>query len=240
MTLSSSSFRRYLALSLGFFASLPAMARDARTISVVGEGEAWITPDQVELTVGIDVSEAKVELSKSKSDEAMRKILAVAKQFKIEPRDIQSDYIRVQPIQEESFPRGAASNRTTVYNTRRDVRILLRDITAYENLITGIFNSGANNLHSVNFRSSAADKLEADARLAALKNAKSKAEAIAQQVGLKLGRPLSVNEGGREPGPAPMMTMALKEAYSGTSSSPTLAPGEIRVRQVLSVVYEAE
>jgi len=241
MTPSFSSIVRPFALLMGLTTSLSMQAKDSRTIMVTGEGEASTAPDQVELTVGIDVTESKVEVSKNKSDEAMRRILAVTKEFKIESRDVQSDYIRMQPITEDNYPRAAnTASKVTMYNTRRDVRILLRDISKYEGLLAGIFNSGANNLHSVHFRSSTAGKLEADARVSALKIAKSKAEAIAEQMNLKLGRPLSISEGYREPGPTPMITLSMKEGFSRDSSGPTLAPGEIKFHQTMTVVFEAE
>ncbi len=241
MTLSFSSIVRPLTLIMGLTTSFSTQAKETRTIMVTGDGEASAAPDQVELTVGIDVTESKLEVSKNKSDEAMRRILAVTKEFKIDSRDVQSDYIRVQPIAEDNYPRAAnAASKGTMYNTRRDMRILLRDISKYEGLLAAIFNSGANNLHSVHFRSSTAAKLEADARVSALKLAKAKAEAIAEQMNLKLGRPLSISEGYREPGPTPMITMSMKEGFSRDSTGPTLAPGEIKIHQILTVVFDAE
>lgn len=236
-------FARCTALVIGLLSPLSLQAKDDdRTILVTGEGESAGTPDQVEFIVGIDVTEAKVEAAKAKSDESMRRILSIAKDFKIDAKDVQSDYMRVQPIQEQPFNSGGRPARPVItYNARRDIRILLRDIKKYEDLMAAIFNSGANNLHSLQFKSSAQQKLEADARLAALKNAKAKAEAMAQQMGLKLGRPRSIAEGLRDPGPLPIMkTMMMESAARSSGGEPTLAPGEVIVRQQVTVVFDAE
>jgi uncharacterized protein YggE len=244
MPLKFPGFARCTALVIGLLSPLSLHAKDddERTILVTGDGESAGTPDQVEFIVGIDVTEAKVEAAKTKSDEAMRRILSIAKDFKIEPKDVQSDYMRVQPIQEGAYtPGGKPARPVITYNARRDIRILLRDIKKYEELMAAIFNSGANNLHSLQFKSSAQLKLEGEARTAALKNAKAKAEAMAKEMGLKLGRPRSIAEGVQSPGPLPIMkTMMMESAGRSSSGEPTLAPGEVIVRQQVTVLFDAE
>ncbi|WP_141735590.1 SIMPL domain-containing protein [Oligoflexus tunisiensis] len=244
MSFSFPGFARCTALVIGLASPFSLHADDdGRSILVTGEGEAAAAPDQVEFIVGIDVTDAKVEVTKSKSDEAMRRILAITKEFKIDPKDVQSDYLRVQPIQEAPFhPDGKPTRPVTTYNARRDVRILLRDIKKYEGLMTAMFNSGANNLHSLQFKSSAQTRLENEARNAALKDAKAKAESMAQQMGLKLGRPRNIAEGIHGPGPGPIMgkTMMMEGFARAASSEPTLAPGEVRVKQQVTVLFDAE
>ncbi|HYX31948.1 MAG TPA: SIMPL domain-containing protein [Oligoflexus sp.] len=240
MPLSIPGIARCTALVIGLVSPLSLQAKDDRTILVTGEGESGVAPDQVEFNVGIDVTEAKVETAKAKSNEAMRRILAVTKEFKIDAKDVQSDYMRVQPIQDAPYnPNGKPARPVISYNARRDIRILLRDINKYEGLMAAIFNSGANNLHNLQFKSSTQTKLEGEARLLALKDAKAKAEAMAQQMGLKLGRPRSIAEGLRDPGPSPKMAMMMESA-SRSSSEPTLAPGEVRVKQQVTVIFDAE
>jgi uncharacterized protein YggE len=220
---------------------LSLQAKDDRTILVTGEGESAATPDQVEFIVGIDVTEAKVEAAKTKSDEAMRRILAITKDFKIDGRDVQSDYLRVQPIQDSSYNASGKPTRPVIsFNARRDIRILLRDIKQYDGLMAAIFNSGANNLHSLEFKSSAQPKLEGEARVAALKDAKAKAEAMAQQMGLKLGRARSIAEGLRDPEPGPRTKTMMMESMTRDAGGPTLAPGEVRIRQYVTIVFDAE
>jgi uncharacterized protein YggE len=244
MRLKLPGFARGTALVIGLLTpfSVQADEDDRRSILVTGEGEAAATPDQVEFLVGIDVTEAKVEAAKAKSDEAMRRILTITKDFKIEGKDVQSDYARVQPIHDSTYnPNGKPARPVISYNARRDIRILLRDIKQYDGLMAALFNSGANHLHSLQFKSSARPRLEQEARVAALKDAKAKAEAMAQQMGLKLGRPRSIAEGFHEPGPFPMAkTMMMESRARGAGEEPTLAPGEVRVRQNVTVVFDAD
>lgn len=241
MPLSIPGIARCTALVIGLISPLSLQAKDDGTILVTGEGESSVAPDQVEFIVGIDVTEAKVETSKSKSDEAMRRILAVTKEFKIDAKDVQSDYLRVQPIQDSPYnPRDKAARPVISYNARRDIRILLRDIKKYDGLMAAIFNSGANNLHSLHFKTSSLSRLESEARTLALKDAKAKAEAMAQQMGLKLGRPRSIAEGLRDPTPVPMMAKSMMEGFARSSEEPTLAPGEVRVRQQVTIVFDTE
>lgn len=241
MPLKFPGFARCTALVIGLLSPLSLQAKDDRTILVTGEGESAATPDQVEFTVGIDVTEAKVEAAKTKSDEAMRRILAITKDFKIDGKDVQSDYLRVQPIQDSSYNASGKPTRPVIsFNARRDIRILLRDIKQYDGLMATIFNSGANNLHSLEFKSSAQARLEGEARAAALKDAKAKAEAMAQQMGLKLGRARSIAEGLRDPEPGPRAKTMMMESMARDAGGPTLAPGEVRIRQYVTIVFDAE
>ncbi len=241
MPLKIPGFARCTALVIGLLSPFNAHAKDDRTILVTGEGESATAPDQVEFIVGIDVTEPKVEAAKTKSDEAMRRILSITKDFKIDGKDVQSDYLRVQPIQDSTYnPSGKPIRPVISYNARRDIRILLRDIKQYDGLMAALFNSGANNLHSLQFKSSAQSKLEGEARLEALKNAKAKAEAMAREMGLKLGRPRNIAEGLRDPGPIPMAKTMMMESMARGGGEPTLAPGEVRIRREVTVVFDAE
>ncbi len=241
MPLKIPGFARCTALVIGLLSPFHAHAKDGRTMHVTGEGESAAAPDQVEFIVGIDVTEPKVEAAKTKSDEAMRRILSITKDFKIEGKDVQSDYLRVQPIQDSTYnPSGKPVRPVITYNARRDIRILLRDIKQYDGLMAALFNSGANNLHSLQFKSSLQPKLEGEARLEALKNAKAKAEAMAREMGLKLGRPRNIAEGLRDPGPIPMAKTMMMESMARGGGEPTLAPGEVRIRREVTVVFDAE
>lgn len=232
---------RGMMFTFGLAAAATVQAKDSRTILVTGEGEAVVAPDQVEFIVGIDVTAPKLETCKTKSDEVLRRILTTAKEFKIDGKDVQSDYTRVQPIQENAYdPRNKPERPTIVYNARRDVRILLRDMSKYDELLTALFQNGVNNLYGLNFKSSALPRLEAEARSQALKDAQAKAEAMAQQMSLKLGRPLAIAEGLRDPLPSPVMAKTLSASFSERSADPTLAPGEIRVKQQVTIVFDAE
>ncbi len=220
-----------------------AWAKDDRTLWVSGEGEAAAKADQVSFVVGIDITEPKFETAKAKSDEVMRKLLSIARDFKIEPRDIQSNYLQIQPIIDNPYGPNAKPSRTvTAYNARRDVRILWKDLKRYEELIAVLMQSGINQMHSLQFSSSQHKQLEESARSEALKQAKAKAEAMAREMGQKLGRVHSIADGVHDmgPGPQPMLSMQKSMARSPSGEDPTLAPGEIRVSREVSVLFELE
>jgi uncharacterized protein YggE len=82
--------------------------------------------------------------------------------------------------------------------------------------------------------------MEGEARLLALKDAKAKAEAMAQQMGLKLGRPRSIAEGLRDHGPVPLMAKTMMAGFARGSGEPTLAPGEVRVKQQVTIIFDMQ
>lgn len=235
--------------SLGTALSGIPLARSEETpprqVIVQGEGEASRKPDFVSFVVGIEADEAKLELARSKAEEAMRRVLQVSKDFKVEERDIQSDYLQVQPISDSSYPdQGRSARRITSFHVRRDVRIIWRDLKRYDEFMGALFQTGINQLYNLQFGSSQTAKMEEEARTQALTSARNKAEAMAQGLGLKLGRARSIAEGQVDggPGPRPMFAMSMAKGMErgGGGEGPTLALGEIKVRRDVTVVFDAE
>ncbi len=233
------------AMVLVSFSPLKAAEEQRRQVIVRGEGEALRKPDHVSFTIGIEANEGKLDAARAKADEAMRRLLQVSKDFKVEARDIQSDYLQVQPLMESNFPNNGRPQRgITSYSVRRDVRIIWRDLKRYDEFMGALFQTGVNQLYNLQFGSSQISKMEEEARSEAMKDAKSKAEALAQGLGLKLAKARSIAEGQVDmgPGPVPMMAMAMAKSMDrgGGSEGPTLAPGEVKVRRDVTVVFDAE
>jgi uncharacterized protein YggE len=231
--------------TLGGASAVQADDSPRRQVIVRGEGEVLRKPDQVGFTIGIEVQDPKLEQARSKADEAMRRLIQVTKDYKVEARDVQSDYMQVQPMIDHSFGNGQGRTPKIIgYSVRRDVRILWRDLPRYDPFVGALFQLGLNQLYNLQFGSSQESKMEEEARAAALKDAKAKAEMMAQGLGLKLGKARSIAEGSVDigPGPMPMVAMAMAKGMerSSDSTGPTLAPGEVKVRRDVTVVFDAE
>ncbi|RZA23064.1 MAG: DUF541 domain-containing protein [Proteobacteria bacterium] len=221
------------ALILAFAKASPGLfAAEPRSINVTGVGSVPVVPDQVSLVAGIEIVDKTALAVKTKSDEVMRKLIAIAAQEKVESRDLQSDRVMIEVDQVGAFDESVKA--PVRFRARRTLRIRLRDISRYEGLVTALFNGGANTLYDINFQSSKMFELKNEARIRAMKDARANAEVFAKEAGLKLGKPLTIQESDQSTAPALMMVRAMK------SDAATIAVGEIGINATVQVSFEFE
>jgi hypothetical protein len=95
-----------------------------------------------------------------------------------------------------------------------------------------VVQNGANTVHGVRFSLAKPDTFADLARKEAMADAKRKAELLAAEAGVKLGRVISISEGGGiEPRGGEMAVMQARAA------AVPVAPGELTVRASLRVTW---
>src|SRR3954462_15830904 len=186
------SFR--LALPALLLLSTPAFAAEVvppREISVTGDAEVKVAPDQVILTLAVETNDKDLLVAKSQNDARVKKVLAITQDFKIDAKHVQTDVITIEP-------RFAENNRTTLlgYWVRKQIVICLKDVPRFEELLTAVLKAGTNYVPGVEFQNTEMRKYRDQARQMAIRAAKEKATALAGELGQKIGKPLSINEGG--------------------------------------------
>ena len=77
-----------LTVPLLLFPSIASAAEPParRGITVSGDAEVKVVPDQVILTLAVETLDKDLLLAKKQNDDRVKKVLAVATQFKIEPK----------------------------------------------------------------------------------------------------------------------------------------------------------
>src|SRR5215216_2461586 len=82
--------------------SLPASGyaqnpRESRLISVSGEAEVKVAPDQVDFNLAVETRNKDLRIAKNQNDGAVKNVLAFTTSYGIEPKNIQTDYISIEP-----------------------------------------------------------------------------------------------------------------------------------------------
>ncbi len=114
----------------------------------------------------------------------------------------------------------------------------IRAVDTANDIRTGLANIGIANISGPNFSIDDQDTLNAEARAKAIDDAKSKAQLLAHQLGVRLYRITSFSENGSG---YPMM-YAAKDMMAG--STPTAAPapelpkGENKITSNVTITYE--
>lgn len=206
-----------------------------RTITVSGSAQVGVVPDEVVLTLRVESVDKDPRKAKADSDARIKKVLALAQEFSLDPKDIQTDLLSIERRwQQDTFIGYAACN---------DVCVRLKDLTKVEQLLGRAIDVGGALVQSIQFRTTEYRKHADAARAAALKAAKEKATAMAAELDQKLGRPTSIAE---EKTPSnrwssnPYSNVAWVEQGDGGSEPSIIAPGQIVIRASVSVTFELE
>jgi len=124
------------------------------------------------------------------------------------------------------------------YQVSNTLDVTYPDLSRAGELISAAVAAGANNSWGLSFEITDPKPLQNQAREAALVDAKARAEQIAKATGVKLGRVLSVSDGGNGGGgPTPPMPMYKMTAMD---SSVPIEGGETKISAAVQVVYAIE
>jgi len=206
-------------------------------ISVSGEAEIRVVPDEVLLSLGVETFDKVLRAAKSQNDERIRKTIAMAKSLAVRPEHIQTDYIGIEP----RYHNSDITHELLGYVVRKTVLIRLKDIARFEDLLSGALEAGVTHVHGVEFLTTELRKHRDRARVLALTAAQEKAELLAKESGRTVGRATSIGEAsygyfssygswwGSRYG---QMSQNITQNVGGASvqGDSTLAPGQISIR----------
>lgn len=210
-------------------------------VSVNGIGEVRVQPDQVMLTMGIEIREKTLEQARKQVDAKAAAIIAYLKKQGVDAKDIQTSYMNINPMYD-----GNSYGRTTpdFYLAQKTMTVLIRNITKFDELTSGLYAAGVNRIDGISFQVADIEKHKVEAQKRAVQNAKQKAQTLTSQLGGKVGSVYSINETSPNGGiPRPYQAkMMMQEAamMDGSSGGPTIAGGELIITSIVDVSFIIE
>lgn len=214
---------------------LPAFVSVSQGLTAHGHGEVKAKPDIARLTAGV-MTQAK-DQAQATQDNARRMtaVLAVIRSLKIADRDIQTQGFSVDP--QYDYGNGHAPILTG-YQVTNSVQVTLRDLSQAGTLIDKATQAGANQVNGLSYELSNQDAVQDQALGKAVTDARRRAQVMANALGVILGNPLSVNDGGAASPVVPLFqvrraTMAASDAAPATP----ISAQEITVTADVTLVY---
>jgi len=192
MTLKT-AFPTIIALLACTHLASPAQADDKelRTVAVSGTAKTKIAPDMVIWNVSVNATHKKLAKAKKQSDTQVQAVLKAARQFKIKDKDMQTGHLNIRKVYEHRKygDRGSFKHYAIV----RSVTLIQRNVKQFDQLFTQLIQ---NNDIEVNYSLALSnlEEVRANTRLKAVKAAQNKADAMAKELGEKLGWVLKVQE----------------------------------------------
>lgn len=202
-----------------------------RSFTVTGEGKAVAIPDVAEFSFSVLTQGGKnLGALQQENTVKVNRAIGVAKAAGVEDKDIKTTEYSVEPrYQYFNCSPGLLDSgkpcpppEIVGYTVRQTVAVKVRDFTKVGDLLRDVVESGANTVSQLNFTLDDPTAVQNQARSEAIKKAREKAVSIAKAGGFRLGRLLSIEEGG---GAVPIFYKALStEAFGRGGDFPTPAP----------------
>lgn len=237
-----------LVLFLGGWSEDQVSTQQPRTVTVTGNAEVRVVPDEVILTLGVETWDKDMEVAKSLNDEIVKRVRARAVEHGVAAEHIQTDYLSLEPRYRDGY---YEARDFIAFFARNTIVITLRDLTQFEGLLASVLDAGANYVHGIEFRTTELREHRDQARALATKAAQEKAVALSEALGQSVGEPLTIDEvqedwmsGYRSwwatPWSAAAATQNVIQEFSAGSymGEGSLAPGQISVRARVRVAFE--
>ncbi|RLV59111.1 oxidative stress defense protein [Parashewanella curva] len=189
--------QKLILLSAVLLSFLPATGNSTELnlphIQTVGTSTVEVKADMATMYVSVSVHQSTAKQAKTESDKAVVALSKKLKKAGIKDKDIDSANVTVQP--EYHYPQNQAPEMIG-YKATRTVSVVVHNLNTLNTLLDSSIASGMNQINYIEYSSSQMDKYQEQARMAAIRDAQSKAKSLAKGFGEKLGRVWEINYSG--------------------------------------------
>jgi uncharacterized protein YggE len=210
-------------------AAVSTTASNPARITVTGTGTVTGTPNQLMLSMGVQVNGASVSSALAQANAAVRAVTAALQDGGVAPADIQTSGLSIYPNYQGN------SQIPVGYGVSESLTATLNDLSAAGRQIEAAVHAGGNavTVNNVSLNLTDDGALLAGARANAVKDAHAKAEQFARALGVPLGQVISISSADQA---TPIMFGAQASAAKG---SVPISPGSQQVSVSITVVYAA-
>lgn len=217
----------------------PAIAATSTLLTVSADGKSTRVPDLAVFSAGV-VSEGKTASEALAANAAaMNRVIASLKKAGIADKDVQTSQISLNPVYGQPVigPNGQVTQEPRIvgYQAGNTVTIRSRDIKGFGKVLDALVASGANQISGPSFQMADPSAANDEARMAAMKNARARADLYAKAAGLRVVRIISISEGG---GYAPPMPVYAKMAMAADAAPTPISAGEVEAGASVTVQFE--
>jgi uncharacterized protein YggE len=201
------------------------------TIVVGGTGRVAVEPDVADLQLGVSIARPSVDAARADAATAMTAILGAVREAGVADRDIRTTLVSVQPRYDYRDGRAPV---LTGYDLSNSVQVTVRDLAALGSVIDGSLKAGATSMDSLSFRLDDPTQAERAARLAAVAQARSRAEILAEAAGVSIDGVSEVVEGS---GPGPGYPQPKAARMMQADSATPVEAGTTEISVTVTVTF---
>jgi uncharacterized protein YggE len=231
--------------------SFVELTQNNRTIGTQGNFQSFVKPNRVTVIFAVKTFDKQIPAAYLANSEIAKNLLSVASKLNIKSSDVQTSDVSLYPDYLYNQKEPAERYKPVGYTASRSIAFVLDDVTKLATLLSSGLESGANEINGIEYQCTDAPRYRSEARIAALKAARKKAEEMAAALGCKVGKPISITEGYSSTSNLARVPV-LQGATNGTigpqgsdatfvsNSSQGFELGELSINSQVSVIFELE
>jgi uncharacterized protein YggE len=230
-----------LSMSYASFAQSPPV-QERNLIYTEGVAEVLGQNDSAKISIAVVTDGKNLEQISAENARKTKEILKVIKRLNITGLKLKTSHYRVTP-QKDYKARPPEIKGYEVYNA---IEVTLESLepeklsTHCSKIVGQALESGANNIHTINFYIKNRASLEKEALTQATKEAIARAATLAQAAGVKLRRIATLSTHPIQPPPRPNRYRTALMESDAAEGAPPIEIGESQIRVQVSLAYEIE
>lgn len=215
------------------FGSTASAEERIPTISVNGEGIVEVAPDRATISVGVITRDKNASKVQNDNAKIANDIIKAVSALGVERKNIRTGNYSFHQAYKQ------VNNKTVAdgYEANNTVTIIIDDLTLVGKIIDAALANGANNIDSLQFGIRNKENLQNDALRLAVRDARSKAEVVAAELGQKIigVRTVSINYGSIS---APRASKMMLESANDAAYDTPIESGTLSCTASVHVEFE--
>ena len=205
-------------------------------ITVNGVGTVSAAADLATLNLGVEAFAETVKEARDDAGAANQRVVAALVEEGVAEDDIATRRFNIRP----RYSREGDS--VIGYRVNNQLTVKARDLTKIGDLIDAVTEAGGDftRFQGMNFSIEDPEQLEVKARAAAVEDLKAKAGQLAELMGVEVGGPVSITEGGGFPVFNERFGLSAAMAFESGGASTEVRAGEVEVTVNLLAVFAIE
>lgn len=218
------------------FAPMQAHATETLQIRVSGVGEAAIAPDMALLTLTVMREAETAREALDEANSAMAAVVEAMKEEGVADRDLQTAGLSINPRYHYPDRGENRSPRIVAYQVTNTLSVRVREFERVGEILDLSVTLGVNQGGDIVLTNDDPTAALEEARRAAVEDAMSKANTLAEAAGVEVGRVLEMSEQAEPQPPRPLSQPAMRMELA--ADSVPVEAGENTYRVQVSVSFE--
>jgi uncharacterized protein YggE len=210
------------------------------TITVTGTAEQQTAADTASISFYVTKKGTDQSTVANYVNTNTKTVVDVIKGLGIDTKDIKTTNYSINP--EYSWDDG--QRNFTGYRAQQSVSVIIRDLEQVPEVLAKVVEQNVDSLNGPNFYIDKLDDLKDNLRAEAIKDAKKKANELADELGVDVDKIVGFSEDTFNGGYAPMakMTMAMSEMdnMGGGIVEPEINVGEEKITKTVTITFKIE
>jgi uncharacterized protein YggE len=212
----------------------------AHTITVDGQATIYVDPDHASIDLGVDTQAASVGEALKQNNAKMNAVLDALRADGVARSDIQTTQFSIvpqHPLVKNATYQQYDYSVVSGYEVTNKITVTVSDLTKVGSIVDAAANAGANSSNSVVFEIKNRDELLDKVRAQAMRNAKHKADMLANAVGAQVGALITVGNTNVRSMESEMAPPAPPPPPPPPPGGTAILPGQLSVSADVTAVF---